>query len=204
MTSILVVCTGNICRSPIAEGLLRAELGRRFGDGAPEVTSAGTAGWEGSPATPEGIDAAGELGVDISVHRARKVRGEMARDADLIVCMAGEHRDRLTAQLPEIDGRTFTLKELVRLLEPQPPASSDPSPWTMAPRIARAHALRQSDPRPHPDEDIADPLGQPMEAYRAIAWELEEWISRLATGLYGPVPAEVETRTGEPPRAAGA
>lgn len=201
MTSILVVCTGNICRSPIAEGLLRAELARRFGQAAPRVSSAGTAGWEGSPATPEGVDAAGELGVDISGHRGRKVRGEMTREADLIVCMAGGHRDRLVAGLPELAGRTFTLKELVRLLEPQPPASADASPWTMAPRVARAHAMRQADPGAHPDEDVADPLGQPMEAYRAIAWELEEWISRLATGLYGP--AAIEERAGEPPRAAG-
>jgi protein-tyrosine-phosphatase len=202
MTSILVVCTGNICRSPIAEGLLKAELARRFGDGAPRVTSAGTAGWEGSPATPEGVAAAAELGVDISGHRARKVRGELLREADLIVCMAGEHRDRLSVQLPELAGRTFTLKELVRLLEPQPAASADASPWTMAPRIARAHAMRQIDPSVHPDEDIADPLGQPMEAYRAIGWELEEWVSRLTVGLYGPAPTGAAA--GEPPRAAGA
>jgi protein-tyrosine phosphatase len=202
MTSILVVCTGNICRSPIAEGLLKAELVARFGDGAPHVSSAGTSGWEGSPATPEGVEAAGELGVDIAGHRARRVRGELLREADLIVCMAGEHRDRLTVQLPEVSGRTFTLKELVRLLEPQPTASSDASPWTMAPRIARAHAMRQVDPTSHPDEDIADPLGQPMEAYRAIAWELAEWTSRLATGLYGPAPTGAEAA--DPPRAAGA
>lgn len=202
MTSILVVCTGNICRSPIAEGLLRGELLRRFGDGAPLVSSAGTAGWEGSPASAEGVEAAAELGVDISAHRARKVRGELLREADLIVCMAGEHRDRLVAQLPEVAGRTFTLKELVRLLEPQPLASADASPWTMAPRIARAHAMRQIDPATHPDEDIADPLGQPLEAYRAIAWELEEWTTRLGVGLYGPAPSDAETS--DPPRAAGA
>jgi protein-tyrosine phosphatase len=202
MTRILIVCTGNICRSPIAEGLLKAELLQRFGDGAPRVSSAGTAGWEGSPATPEGVDAAAELGVDISAHRARKVRGELLREADLIVCMAGEHRDRLTVQLPEVAGRTFTLKELVRLLEPQPPAAAEASPWTMAPRIARAHAMRQIDPTAHLDEDIADPLGQPMEAYRAIAWELEDWISRLAAGLYGAAPSGAAT--GDPPRAAGA
>jgi protein-tyrosine phosphatase len=202
MTSILVVCTGNICRSPIAEGLLQAELVRRFGDGAPRVFSAGTAGWEGSPATPEGVEAAAELGIDIAGHRARKVRGELLREADLIVCMAGEHRDRITVQLPEVAGRTFTLKELVRLLEPQPAAPAEASPWTMAPRIARAHAMRQVDPTTHLDEDIADPIGQPMEAYRAIAWELEEWISRLATGLYGPAPSGAEA--GDPPRVAGA
>jgi protein-tyrosine phosphatase len=202
MTSILVVCTGNICRSPIAEGLLRGELLRRFGDGAPRVSSAGTAGWDGSSATAEGVEAAAELGIDISAHRARKVRGELLREADLIICMAGEHRDRLSVQLPEVAGRTFTLKELVRLLEPQPPASADASPWTMAPRIARAHAMRQVDPTTHLDEDVADPLGQPLEAYRAIAWELEEWIARLTVGLYGPAPSEAEA--GDPPRVAGA
>ncbi|MGZ8625275.1 MAG: arsenate reductase/protein-tyrosine-phosphatase family protein, partial [Actinomycetota bacterium] len=47
MASILVVCTGNVCRSPVAEGLLRAALERRFGERAPVVASAGTAGWEG-------------------------------------------------------------------------------------------------------------------------------------------------------------
>jgi len=202
MTSILVVCTGNICRSPIAEGLLKAELLRRFGDGAPQVSSAGTAGSEGSPATPEGVLAAGELGVDTSAHRARRVRGDLLREADLIVCMAGEHRDRLTLQLPEVAGRTFTLKELVRLLEAQPQAPAEASPWTMAPRIARAHAMRQIETAPHADEDVADPLGQPMEAYRAIAWELEGWLSRLVSGLYGPAPAG--TVSTEPPRVAGA
>jgi protein-tyrosine-phosphatase len=202
MTSILVVCTGNICRSPIAEGLLRAELDRRFGDGAPRVSSAGTAGWDGAPATPEGVQAAAELGVDIADHQARRVSGEMMREADLIVCMAADHRDRLTLQLPELEGRTFTLKELVRLLDPQPEAQADASPWTMAPRIARAHAMRQVDRADHLDEDIADPLGQPIEAYRAIAWELEQLTERLVVGLYGPAPGEAEAD--EPPRAAGA
>ena len=45
MARVLVVCTGNVCRSPIAEGLLRAAFAERLGDGAPEVSSAGTMGW---------------------------------------------------------------------------------------------------------------------------------------------------------------
>jgi protein-tyrosine phosphatase len=210
MTTILVVCTGNICRSPIAEGFLRAELARRFGEGGPDVSSAGTAGWQGSPATDEGVRAAGELGVDITGHRARKLRGEMIRGSDLILAMATGHRDRVVAQVPEAAGRTFTLKELVRRLESQAPAKAGAAPWTMAPRIARAHAMRQAEPSAHPDEDVADPLGQPLEAYRAIAWELEEWIGRLVTGLYGPMSSDAGTGevtgsgTGEPPRVAGA
>ena len=62
MTSILVVCTGNICRSPIAEGLLRDALVARFGAEAPTVASAGTWGVEGSAATAEAVTAASERG----------------------------------------------------------------------------------------------------------------------------------------------
>ena len=70
MTSILVVCTGNICRSPIAEGLLRDALAARFGAEAPSVSSAGMWGVEGSSATPEAVAAAVESGADIQTHPA--------------------------------------------------------------------------------------------------------------------------------------
>jgi protein-tyrosine phosphatase len=186
MTSILVVCTGNICRSPMAEGLLRAAVRRRLGDRAPEVSSAGTAGWEGSPAMPESIEAASELGVDIEDHRGRKLTIEMARAADLLLCMATEHRKAIASAAPELAGRAFTLKELVRLLEVLPaPAGSVAEAFV--PRIVEADAARRAAAvPPSRDDDIADPLGQPPEAYRAIAWELGEWTERLIDGLYGP------------------
>ena len=60
MTSILVVCTGNICRSPIAEGMLRNAIAARFGEAAPDVSSAGTWGVEGAEATPDAVRAAAE------------------------------------------------------------------------------------------------------------------------------------------------
>ncbi len=63
MASILLVCTGNICRSPIAEAALRAKLSVRFADRAPHVSSAGVAGWEGSGAAPEAVQAAAERGL---------------------------------------------------------------------------------------------------------------------------------------------
>ena len=69
MTAILVVCTGNICRSPMAEGFLRDALLRRFGERTPVVSSAGTIGWTGSPASPESVIAAAERGSDIESHR---------------------------------------------------------------------------------------------------------------------------------------
>lgn len=187
MTSILVICTGNICRSPIAEGLLRDVLQRRFAQRAPEVSSAGTSGLEGSGAMPESVQAASELGVDISGHVARRLASATADLPDLLLCMASEHRDML-ANGSDRDDRTFTLKELVRLVETLPPPASDAGPTNLPERIAAANAARRAGAvPPSRDDDIADPLGQPLEAYRAIAWELETWIDRLVDGLFGTV-----------------
>src|SRR6266511_914928 len=117
MARVLVVCTGNVCRSPIAEGLLRAAFAERMGHDAPEVASAGTMGWTGSGADPNSIRAAAERGVDISDHLAREISDEDVARADLVVAVAPEHARALAA---EAASRTFTLKELVRLLEALP------------------------------------------------------------------------------------
>jgi protein-tyrosine phosphatase len=187
MTSILVICTGNICRSPIAEGLLRDALQRKFAERAPEVSSAGTSGLEGSAAMPESVQAASELGVDISGHVAHRLTSATADLPDLLLCMASEHRDML-ANGSDRDDRAFTLKELVRLVETLPVPASDAGPDTLPERIAAANAARRAGAvPPSRDDDIADPLGQPLEAYRAIAWELETWTGRLVDGLFGTV-----------------
>jgi protein-tyrosine phosphatase len=186
MTSILVVCTGNICRSPIAEGFLRAALQRRMGAEAPTVSSAGTAGWDGSAAMPESVQAARERGVEIGTHVARRLEGGHLAEAGLIVTMATEHRDAIVAWAPDAADRTFTLKELVRLLESMAPVGGA----DLGTRIAAAADRRRDGFTGNPlDDDVVDPLGMPLDSYRAIAWELEEWTERLAEGLAGPVPA---------------
>jgi len=186
MARVLVVCTGNVCRSPIAEGLLRAALEARLGDQAPSVASAGTMGWEGSGADPASVEAATERGVDISAHRARELRSEEVLAADLVLAMAREHEDALAHVAPT---RTFTLKQLVRLLEALPtPGPGDPDAMLTA-RIADADDLRRNGFEGNPyDEDVADPLGMPLESFRAIAWELDEWCGRLTDGLFGRQP----------------
>ena len=185
MTSILVVCTGNICRSPIAEGMLRNAIAARFGVAAPDVSSAGTWGVEGAEATPDAVKAAAERGVVIGQHRARRLSPDRARAADLVVAMAVEHREALEHDL-EVASRTFTLKELVRLLETLPPAPSDADAGSLADRVAAASQARRDGFQGNPhDEDVADPIGLPLQSYRAIAWELDEWVARLVDGLYG-------------------
>ena len=198
MTAILVVCTGNICRSPMAEGFLRDALFRRFGERAPAVSSAGTIGWTGSPASPESVIAAGERGSDIEAHQARELRPPMIEGADLILCMAAEHREAVGGEVPESAARTFTLKELVRLLEALPPVQPAEDPDTLVGRIAAANELRLAGGvgNPH-DEDISDPLGLPLDTYRAIAWELDGWNGRLVDGLFGAEPAAPAVATEE-------
>jgi len=182
MTRVLVVCTGNVCRSPIAEGLLRAAFAERMGDDAPEVASAGTMGWTGSGADPNSVEAAAERGVDISSHRAREVSDEDVARADVVVAMAPEHA---RAFAREAGSRTFTLKELVRLLEALP-ETEGASLGRPSERIAEADRLRRGGFEGDPwDEGIDDPLGMPLDAFRAVAAELDAWCSRLADGLVG-------------------
>lgn len=198
MARILVVCTGNVCRSPVAEGFLRSALQGRFGDEAPLVASAGTAGWEGEPAMRETVLAAAERGVEISGHIARRLLKEHIEASDLVIAMAGEHRDTVTGSMPEAAARTFTLKELVRLLEGLTANEQGSEPaGTLVRRIVGADALRRAGFPGNPgDEDIADPLGLPLESYRAVAWELDEWCRRLVDGLFGSVQAPAAV-TGE-------
>lgn len=199
MPSILVVCTGNICRSPIAEGALRAVLVERLGDDAPSVASAGTVGLEGSGAMPESVEAAAERGLDISGHAARRLVPDQIRSADLVVTMAAEHREDVVRLVPEASPRTFTLKELVRLLEALPATGAGGGSDGVAGRVADADALRRSGfPGTPFDEDVVDPLGLPLDSYRAIAWEIDEWCRRLADSLVGGArPRSVRVSEGE-------
>jgi protein-tyrosine phosphatase len=175
MSGILVVCTGNICRSPMAEGFLRAALVERLGEEAPVVTSAGTSGWDGSGAMIESIRSAQERGADIRAHVARRLTGEMLDDADLVLCMAADHRDAIVGSRPDLDANTFTIKELVRLMEASPTGGSFDA------RVAAAAASRNGSGSPL--EDIRDPLGDPIEGYREVADELHDLSGRLAAAL---------------------
>jgi protein-tyrosine phosphatase len=197
VATILLVCTGNICRSPMAEGFIRRRLADRGVEGV-DVESAGVSGWDESPATEEAVHALAELDIDISGHRARRLTSRLVDRADLVVAMADEHRDAVIRVVPSAAPRTFTLKELVRLLETEGDPSGSASPAErIGARVERAEAMRAGAPQPGGDEDVADPLGLGLEAYRATAWELEELTARVVAGLLGQHEKGEESRATE-------
>ena len=95
---ILIVCTGNICRSPMAEGMLRQMIADRSIH-ACRVRSAGTHAMDGRPAEPHAIEAARDRGVNIAGHRARSLDREMVDRADLILVMETGQADLIARVL---------------------------------------------------------------------------------------------------------
>lgn len=186
MADILVVCTGNVCRSPIAEAALRARFTARLGDRAPTVASAGTHGWVGSGATPEAVDAARELGIDVAGHHGSLLDADRAGEAVLLIGLTTAHREAIRRLVPRKDGRrVFTLKELARLAEALPPR--DPEGFDLRQAVDDLASLRERGTNRAPaDEDIVDPYGEPPALYRAVAWEIDVTVDRLLRALLGP------------------
>jgi protein-tyrosine phosphatase len=176
----------------MAEGFLR-DRSRRLLDGDLDVGSAGTWARLGSPPMPEAIEAAAERGVDVAHLRSDPIEREAIERADLVVTMAAEHRDEILHIEPDAEPKTFTLKELVRLVAALPEAPPNTDRDAALGRIAEAHRLRTGpEAPPIRDEDVSDPLGLGLQTYRAKAWEIEEHVDALIRGLFGieaPAPA---------------
>jgi protein-tyrosine phosphatase len=105
--SILFVCTGNTCRSPLAEALCRRVLADRLGVSPDqlqargfEVRSAGVAAFAGDEATPEAADVGREFGADLSAHRSRPVNPELLTSATDVVAMTAAHAAMLALRFP--------------------------------------------------------------------------------------------------------
>jgi protein-tyrosine phosphatase len=181
MFRILFVCTGNRCRSPLAEVQLR-HLAR----GLPiEVGSVGLLELGPAPAPPELIEVARASGLDLSAHRARGLASVDLSDVDLVI---GLERAHVAAAV--VDGnapydRVFSLREVVRLLERIEPPDSDDLVERARTAVARAHEARGADPGFVPGEDVEDPFGGPREGYLTMARDVGDLCRRLLAGLVG-------------------
>ncbi len=113
---ILFVCTGNTCRSPMAEAICKVLLARRLGCAVAQleergymVRSAGVAASNGSPAAGHAIDVVRALGGSLENHRSRRLGVNLARQADCLFAMTADHLDALLEAVPEVEPRTYLL-----------------------------------------------------------------------------------------------
>ncbi len=105
---ILVVCQGNICRSPVAEAMLRQALPQK------QIRSAGLQAMVGNAADPTAAEIASHHGLDLSAHEARQINEEMVQWADLILVMSQNQRHMLAHKMPEAMGKTLLLGHWIR------------------------------------------------------------------------------------------
>jgi protein-tyrosine phosphatase len=182
MAEVLVLCTANRCRSPMAAALLDGEL--RAAGAAAAVRSAGFlgAGW---PAAPEAVAAMAGYGIDLGPHRSRQVTAGDVGQADLVLAAAREHLRQAIVLDPGAFPRAFTLRELVRRGSAAGPRAATE---TMASWLARVHAGRQRSALlgGAASDDIADPMGGPPDGYRQAAAGIGQLV-RALTVLCWPV-----------------
>src|SRR5258708_1974857 len=123
MKTILFVCTGNVCRSPMAEGIFRQVMkGRRDS----QVMSAGIGAMEGQAPSPYAVQAVKELGIDISKQRSRQLTSELVQEADYIFGMTHSHVDTVFLLYPQAAEKTFLLREFDETLDIFEKDISDP------------------------------------------------------------------------------
>ncbi len=123
--SILYVCTGNICRSPLGEAQLRDYAASRGLGERLVVSSAGTHAWDGNPATPEAIIAGARHGLDLTGHRAREVRRSIIDAADIILTMTRQHYNFLLHSFRESKNKLYLALLFLREFEGQPQAATE-------------------------------------------------------------------------------
>ena len=175
---LLFVCTGNACRSPVAERLLRA-----WADGAGrsdvQVSSAGLAARPGSPMDGKAAGALRRLGGDPTGFAARSFSEAIAQDADLVLTMTRTQRTEVLKATPRALRRTFTLLEAAALLE-----LADLADLPEGPERAREVALRLDAARGRrattEADDLADPIGQSSATHRQVARHIAEALRPLA------------------------
>ncbi|MGH8993010.1 MAG: low molecular weight phosphatase family protein [Acidimicrobiia bacterium] len=178
---ILIVCLGNICRSPMAAVLLAARLEERGVDA--HVHSAGLLS-PGQRVPDHGLAVMAARGFDTSGHRSRRLSADLVDPAGLIVAMTGEQVEDIVAAHPAAGGRTFTLKEIVRRGEA---TGSRGAGEDLGRYLARLHAGR----RPADlagsggGDDVDDPIGGSRAVYERTASEIEDLTARLAGLLAG-------------------
>lgn len=177
MTTIMTVCTGNICRSPAAELLLGVYLGPLA-----SLTSAGTHAMVGHGIPAEMLMCLDAEGIDGRGHRAQQLTAGLIREADLVIAMAAQHRAWAMSEAPFALKRTFTLSEIAA-------AAADgvhlpgSTPGERLAHVADAVAGHRPHLAGRSLADIPDPYGNSQRAYDESYALMREAIDAIAAWI---------------------
>ncbi len=149
--SVSLVCTGNSCRSVMAEGVLKKYL-KELGRSDIEVMSAGTYAIDGMGPTEETIDVMNKEGIDVSGFRSKALTGDLIKKSDLILVMASHHMDDIIARVPDAASRVHILKQFGI----------------------------ECETRSCEDMDIADPIGRDKSFYEEVFLAIKKEAKRIA------------------------
>jgi len=178
---IVFVCTGNICRSPMAEQILIEKAAKAKLPIA--VSSAGVMAMTGDPMTPQSVDAMVKRGFTPTQHTSQDLTPKILEEADLVLTATLEHRGELARMLPKASKYSFTIDEFARLTSF---LSADPEyqeEFKKKPRETREQYLRRAIqeavllrgmvPTNLDPKDVVDPYGESVEVYNQVAEHID-------------------------------
>lgn len=178
---VLFVCSGNLCRSPLAERLFCASIDPTW---PVQASSAGTSAVVGHPIERTCAQALRELGVDPSGHVARRLTGGMIDKADLILAADIDQRAFVVRLDAMATRRTFTIREFGRLGASLGQLESSPTAADLRKRVEMVTVQRGVVESPQPGaDDIGDPYGAPLSVARACAGTIAEAIEGVLAAL---------------------
>jgi len=153
---ILLVCTGNTCRSTMTEGIMKSTINDKNLD--IDVSSAGISAIIGDKASNNAVIVLNELGIDLSYHRAKQVTDNMLRESDLVLTMTKQHKDILLRSFKDLEDKIYTLKEFTK---------------------EGLSNEKSNDLSMNKSFDIQDPYGGNYDVYKSCSMELEIEVKRV-------------------------